>query len=347
MRKPILRRDFLKLGTAAAAGSLLTLPSEGGNSVRSEVQKPLRLLHMTDAHLMDFMNKRGSSDGIAAAYQHALTYAPDLILNGGDMLTHSIERPLKDMVNDAKTFLKLAEVASSVPMINACGNHDIWGWDKRKSGATGREALYGKAFFREFFGQGRTYLSVDLGRWALLVLDSTQPFENGYQGGLDDEQFEWLVGELTGNARGKPVVILTHIPVLSMAVVLTDARLGRSDVHAEGIVVPKGSSMQDAWRVVEAFRRHGGVRCVLSGHVHMGERVEVLGTTHIGGGAVCGSWWQPAEQVMVRTRLRQEGEGPTSERPPRAEPGFGVLDLHSDGSFEYEYARFPWNFRVG
>lgn len=338
------RRDFLKLAALSGAGALIG-PGLSAQGLPAGV-RPLRVIHMTDHHLMDFMNERGSREGIEAAYAHAMSFQPDYILNGGDLLTHSIQRPLEDVKKDAETILGIFP-KSGVRIINACGNHDIWGWRKSRSGATGNEPLYGKNFFREYFGEGTRYRSVDLGSWTMLVLDSTQPWGEGYQGGLDEEQFEWLQGELNRSDKRKPVIVLSHIPILNAGILLQDAVLGPEDDHSRGVTLPKGSCHQDLWRVVNAFHRHGNVKIALSGHVHVDERTDILGTSHISSGAVCGSWWQPRERVSARETRRQAERGnPHLIRTPRADPGFGLFNLYPDGSFDYRYELFPWAFRT-
>jgi len=347
MKSPSVRRrrHFLKTATLGMAAGLSSQNLLRGNpDVVADPASPLRVLHMTDHHLMDFMNARGSGRGIEAAYAYAMTLDPDVIANGGDFLTHSIERPLPDVQKDAETILRALPQRGPL-VVNACGNHDIWGWNKKKSGATGREPLFGKNFFREYFGEGQLYRSIDLGSWTMLVLDSTQPWEDGYQGGLDDEQFEWLEGELSGSDPRKPIIVLSHIPVLSAGLILQDTHLGPPDDHSRGVTMPKGSCHQDLWRVADAFWRHGNVKIVLSGHVHVDERIDVLGTSYISGGAVCGSWWIPREQMAVRATLRERNMGnPHLIRTPRADPGFVVFDLYPDGRFDYEYVLFPWEF---
>ncbi len=339
----ISRRQFLRNAALGTFGASFASSLPARTIENSPPKNSIRVIHMTDHHLMEFLHPRGSREGIEAAYAHALTFEPDLIANGGDLLTHSIERPLSDVRADAETILKILPF-SRVRIINACGNHDIWGWKKSRSGATGNEGLFGKKFFMEFFGEGERYRSIDLGAWTMLVLDSTQPWEDGYQGGLDDAQFEWLRGELDASDKGKPIIVLSHIPILNTAIILQDARLGPDDDHSAGVTIPKGSCHQDLWRVIDAFYRHGNVKIALSGHVHVEERIDILGTSHISSGAVCGSWWVPREQMSVRATLREQRNGSKIVRPPRADPGFGVFDLYPDGTYDYEYVNFPWEF---
>jgi 3',5'-cyclic AMP phosphodiesterase CpdA len=83
----------------------------------------------------------------------------------------------------------------SVPVHHVTGNHDIFGWDRGKSGTSGTEADWGKRFACDLFGVPRTWHSFDHGAWRFVCLDSVQPKGDGYVGYLDEEQFDWLQNE--------------------------------------------------------------------------------------------------------------------------------------------------------
>jgi 3',5'-cyclic AMP phosphodiesterase CpdA len=78
----------------------------------------------------------------------------------------------------------------------------------------------------------------------------------------------------------------------------------------------------DARRIKDLFREHPNVKLALSGHIHLKDRVDYNSVTYLCNGAVSGSWWG----------------GPYQECPP----GYALVDLFSDGSFEYEYRTFGW-----
>jgi len=327
------RRTFL--GTVAAGSLVATLPAHGARRV--QVQSPavvppkprgaLRAVHMTDWHLMD---QRDALRGIGAALDHALALRPDLVLNTGDMLTHAMTRPLAEIRPDMDAIERAFARFDKVPTINTIGNHDVWGTLRAKSHATGDEALFGKRWWAQRFGQGQTYRCEDAGGWHIVALDSIQPQDDGYITGLDDEQFAWLQRDLASNKPQRPVLILTHAPIVCAAVLLIDTgyRIGRSNI------------CMDAPRLVELFERHPNVRLALSGHMHMRDRVVFQGMTHVCGGAVCGNWWRPSDEHLTR----RPGDPSQMRRPPRAEMGYGLLDLFPDGRFEYRYIRYPWVF---
>lgn len=78
----------------------------------------------------------------------------------------------------------------------------------------------------------------------------------------------------------------------------------------------------DARRIKDLFVRHPNVRLCLSGHLHLVDRVEYLGVTYLCNGAVSGAWWKGNHQ--------------------ECEPGYALIDLHNDGSFEHRYVTYGW-----
>lgn len=293
-----------------------------------------RVVHMTDWHLID---ERNALEGIGLALEHAASLGPAAMLNTGDMLTHGMSKPLDQARRDMARIQDAWARVEHLPTINAAGNHDIWGWDRAKSGATGDEPEYGKRWWSRTFGQGRRYRGENLGGWRVIALDSIQPNEGGgYIACLDDEQFDWLREELGALDPRTPVLILTHAPIICMAVLLIDAGIDPQ----RGYRLSRSGIFIDAWRMVHLFQQHPNVRLSLSGHMHMCDRVEFQGLTHICGGAVCGNWWRPSH--LHRTRRPSDPEDMV--RPMRAHPGYGLLDLHPDGRFDYQYVRYPLTF---
>ncbi|WP_068079852.1 metallophosphoesterase family protein [Novosphingobium rosa] len=73
---------------------------------------------------------------------------------------------------------------------------------------------YGKRFFIERFGP--TYYSFDHKGVRFLVLDSIgiTPDRN-YEGRVDAAQLDWLKAELGGLKPGQPLIVVTHIPLVT------------------------------------------------------------------------------------------------------------------------------------
>ncbi len=70
------------------------------------------------------------------------------------------------------------------------------------------------------------------------------------------------------------------------------------------------------------FRKHGGVKLCISGHIHRLEKIELDGVTYVCGGAVSGAWWK----------------GPAD----RCDEGYSLFDLHEDGRVDWKYRTYGW-----
>lgn len=94
------------------------------------------------------------------------------------------------------------------------------------------------------------YWSQDVGRLRLICLDTVNP-HGGWQGSLDQQQFEWLQGELT-RAGDRPIVITSHHPSPTMI----------NDYS------PNGERRILGQEVVELLLDHPNVIMWIAGHVH-------------------------------------------------------------------------------
>jgi 3',5'-cyclic AMP phosphodiesterase CpdA len=134
-------------------------------------------------------------------WQHiaSLRDQPDLILHGGDIIFSSFEKTRERSQQQWDLYLQSMRAHNKLPVYHCLGNHDIWGWNKAKSATTGTEATWGKKWAMDELGLGGAYYAFEQSGVKFIVLDSVQPSgEDGYAGGLDDPQFEWLQGELKG-----------------------------------------------------------------------------------------------------------------------------------------------------
>ncbi|MBI5865442.1 MAG: metallophosphoesterase [Planctomycetes bacterium] len=308
------RRDFLAIagiGVVALATRASAQDSRPANRKRA-----IRVAHLTDMHVQPELK---ADQGLAACLRHvqAQSDKPELILTGGDTVMDSFE------AEEARTRLqwdlwkKVIKGECSLPIESCLGNHDVWGWNKKKSGTTGEEVLYGKKWALDQFGVARSYRNFDRAGWHFVILDSIQPRGGGYTARLDDEQFDWLSADLRATNRDTPVLILSHIPILSVAALAGDNRTKKGDWEIPGSILHT-----DAKKLKDLFVNHPNVKLCLSGHLHLVDRCEYLGVTYLCNGAVCGGWWK----------------GPHQE----TEPGYALLDLYSDGTFENQYIRYGW-----
>jgi 3',5'-cyclic AMP phosphodiesterase CpdA len=321
----ISRRQLLSFaGTAGLGISLGSFPVVGADAVRAAESGPnrkrtLRVAHLTDVHVKPEL---GAVEGLTAALRHvqALDDAPQLLLTGGDAIMDALA------VDAARTELqwdlwkRVLKNECPMPVEHCIGNHDVWGWDKKKSKTTGREDQWGKQSALDNFGLDRRYRSFDKAGWHFIVLDSIHPHDElTYIGKLDDEQFDWLAGDLKKTDRGTPTVIVSHIPILTVALVEF------SDVFARQPERRQGATHVDAKRIVDLFKQHPNVKLCLSGHLHLTERIDYSGVTYICSGAVSGNWWRGDHH--------------------HTDEGYTVIDLYNDGTFDNQYVAYGWTPR--
>jgi 3',5'-cyclic AMP phosphodiesterase CpdA len=319
------RRGFL-----AGLGAVALAPRLGA---QANTAKPgLRVAYLTDAHIMED-ERLNSDEGIRFALDHLMAQSrpADLVINGGDNLTGTMARTLGDAQAMRRRWESAFRDRIKLPTLYCAGNHDHWGWNRTASSSAGTEPLWGKAFARDMLQLDQLAYSVERGGWKFVVLDSVQPFENRYIGGIDPAQMEWLKGELAGST---PTVVVSHIPITGISPLVLDG-----STEENGIRTPFGSIVQNMIEVVNLLDERDNVKLVLGGHIHFEETVSFGGTTYLNGGAVCGSWWRTPES----NARRWAEQNPTAPRRLlRAEPGYTMLDLFEDGTFAFKTIRTGW-----
>ncbi len=316
------RREFTRLAAGTLA-SLAVAPSVSGSGTAtaanpsSSVDDPsadsLRICHMTDWHVCP---ERRSVEGSARALETAISMDPGLILTGGDLIYDSFATTKKRADQQWVLFKELM-AGCSVPIEHCLGNHDLWGWNREKSGATGEESDYGMRKALDELGLESSWRSFDLGGWHFVVLDSVVGDGGaGYLARIADPQREWLQADLSANEL--PTVVVSHIPLVSVTPLAWQRDYDRGD---HGRI--DGSVMHlDGRSIHRLLRECGNVKLCLSGHMHMIDRCEIDGITYCNGGAVCGEWWKPSKSYC--------------------EPTFAVVDLAADGSFLHRMTETGW-----
>ena len=116
---------------------------------------------------------------------------------------------------------------------------------------TGRELVAPTDFARALTGRDCNYFSTDVGDVRLISLDTVN-LNGGWQGSLDEIQFDWLAGQLA-DAVGRYVVIASHHPSPTLTNDYAPVGSGRRVLGAE---------------VVELLLRHRHVIAWMAGHIH-------------------------------------------------------------------------------
>lgn len=284
--------------------------------VSANRKRVVRFAHLTDIHLYA---KRSAAMGLATALRHvqSMDDRPEFIINGGDAIYDGLEVDRTTLEQQWALWKTVWKAENSLPVMHCLGNHDVWGWN-RESGTTGDEPGWGKGYSLDQLELEKSYYQFDHAGWEFVVLDSmTADQETVYRAELGEQQFEWLRGVLAALPADKPVVIVSHIPILTVGDVGWSRELAKQ---------PQGHKMlvhQDRGELMQLFRKHPNVKLCLSGHTHLTEQIHIAGIEFINSGAVSGLWWKGNNA--------------------HTDEGYGVIDLFDDGSFQTQYVGYGWD----
>ena len=298
------RRNFLR--TLVAGGLVFGIGRSLAQSLPAKKSRPFRVLFYTDVHALDSMN---APLAIARATEVINSQTVDIIVNGGDLI-HGGFRSTREVAESRWDIYMSMHNTIKGSVFPCLGNHDLVGV-KPVGESTPTEDP--RAMFKRRLGLDRTYYSFDALGHHFLVLDSvhTNGGADGYGGYIEPEQLAWISEDLSKVAHHTPVIVVTHIPLLTAFYAAT-----------EGATKPTPAKFVIAnnVEVLDAFRRHNLV-LVLQGHLHLNELIRWRNTTFITGGAICGRWWQ----------------GPRHG----TEEGFGIVTLDNN-KVAWEYIDYGW-----
>jgi Icc protein len=314
---PIMnRRELLK--QTGLVGLLGLVPGIRGFSapvargaIVGAPKRAVRFAHLTDVHIEPELH---AAEGLATCLHHLQGQAdqPSFIMSGGDCVFDSLKATRDRVELQWRLWQEVWQKENALPIEHCIGNHDCWGMGEKS------DPLYGKKFALDKMGLNSPYRSFDRGGWHFIVLDSIQPKKDGnwYTTRLDDEQYLWLEQDLARTPAATPVIVVSHVPVLSAAVLAvapSQDELGYSVI---------GSMHTDAARIIALFNRHKNVKLCLSGHIHLSEQVKYDDVTYISNGAVSGNWWKGINHETAN--------------------GYAMVNLYEDGTFENEYVPYGW-----
>lgn len=264
----------------------------------SAPKRVLRIAYFTDIHLppIDNVNARAKK-----AFQAAKDC--DLFLFGGDNLMAIDHKTEEDIQAHYQNWTKFTAENLKKPYRAILGNHDIEQWSGEDSSPTS-----GKHRPVEFFKMKNRFWTEEMAGWRLIGLDTVHRHENSFYGFLDEEQLTWLKTTLEDTKT--PTLVCGHMPLLSVTA-LADSGLKVKD---NTLPISCASEVSNAREAINLFRKAGNVKLCLSGHTHMVDRCDYGGTSYICAGAVCGGWWNGANQGFA--------------------PAYCQIDLFANGTFD-------------
>jgi 3',5'-cyclic AMP phosphodiesterase CpdA len=293
MIKVVTRREFL--GRMAAGFVLFTAGCSAKTfwPARGSEKGSLRLVFYTDVHAR---TEWETPVAMTRATEAINAQKADLIIAGGDLITDGLQSSADRVAPRWDAYMKMhREIRGDLyPVI---GNHDLVAAVPKNGAPAAKDP---RKIYRFKMGLDRTYYSFKAVGYHFVILDSVQ--------------LEWLKQDLSRVQRGTPIVLVTHIPLLSAFYAATEG----------ATFAPKKNRVVVNNREVLRILEDHNVILVLQGHLHAKELLMWRGTTFIVGGAICGKWWR----------------GPWHG----TEEGFNVITLKGSG-VDWEYIDYGWKAR--
>lgn len=302
----INRRTFIS--TAALTPLALAWSARQSWAVEQGTANPFRIAFFTDIHAR---TEWETPDALARCAAKINEARPDLVLCGGDLITDGFQSASATVAPRWTAFRAMRD-AIDVPVHYAIGNHDLVAAAPEDGTPAAADP---RAEFRAFSGMEKTWRTFEAGGLRVFIVDSLRiggPLK--YEGFVSDEQLAWLRDELDRVPETQPIVLVTHVPLLTVF-------YGATEGAAKPI--PANRIVTNNVAVLAEFAKHN-LQLVLQGHLHQNELMRWRNTTFITGGAVCAKYWR----------------GPwhgTAE-------GFGVVTLRGR-RIDWEYVEYGWNPR--
>ena len=257
----------------------------GGSSIKTGCYRQrldnesLRLIFYTDVHAR---TEWDTPSAMAMAADAINARKTDLVIAGGDLITDGFQSSTATVAPrwDAYQKMHRAIKADVYPTI---GNHDLVAAipTDGTSAADNPRKIY-----MDRMGLDRTYYSFDAAGYHIIILDSIMVTgdEYPYKGIIHIEQLEWIRGDLNTVSKNTPIILVTHIPLLTS---FFSASRGATFAARPNRVIVNNLD------VLKTFEEHNLI-LVLQGHLHVAEMIKWRNTTFITGGAVSGKWWRGA-----------------------------------------------------
>jgi len=260
---------------------------------------------VTDIHVTE---ERHADEGLKQAIDTINKIAPDFVLTGGDNIMDALGQT-HDRSDSAYSLFTETMKNLKVPFYSTMGNHEVFGLYE-SSGVKPTDEEYGKQMYENRLA--KRYYSFDHKGWHFIVLDAIGTTDDRhYYGQIDEEQMEWLKSDLEKTGKETPVVVSTHIPLLSVgAQIMSDPTAGFSKSEVV-------TNANDVRKILEQYN----TKIVLQGHLHFLEDIDYNGIHYITGGAVSAEWWTGPRFGM--------------------EEGFLKIDVSGD-DFTWKYIDFGW-----
>jgi 3',5'-cyclic AMP phosphodiesterase CpdA len=251
---------------------LVSLSQSGAQESGKRLADSFEFVFLTDIHLKPEMD---APKGFQMAIDKVNQLDPDFVLTGGDLVFDAM-RGNQQRCDSLFTLYKDMSKGFQMPVYNCLGNHDLFAiYDESPEKESHPDYKYG--MFERYLG--RTYYSFDHKGWHFIVLNSLDvTADKKYRGYFHQEQLNWLKQDLETVNKSTPIVVVSHIPMISSRTQVT----GSSGS-------PNVENASEVFKMTENYN----LKLILQGHIHWKECGFVSDRFHyITGGSVAGNGWK-------------------------------------------------------
>lgn len=245
---------------------------------------------VTDIHLQPEMN---APLGFQMAIDKVNELNSDFVITGGDLVFDVMRGDYERSETLFDLYQKMCK-GFRMPVHHSVGNHDLFAiYPESPEKEDHPDYKYG--MWERYFG--KTYYSFDHKGWHFIVLNSLDVTEEkGYKGIFQAEQLDWLAEDLKNVAQTTPIVVTTHIPMLTAYWQLSGKR---GNVGVE--------NSDKAFKLLE----NHNLKLLLQGHIHWKESgIPNDRFEFVTGGSIAGNGWKGrrhnTKEGFVQVKVRGE-----------------------------------------
>ncbi|HEX7939605.1 MAG TPA: metallophosphoesterase, partial [Gemmatimonadaceae bacterium] len=246
---------------AVAASDSVNFPLRAERQPRS-----FRFIHASDTHI---------DTGDVARVRRFRTLDdsinPALTLLAGDLIRDAMSQQEPRARGYFELFL--AEMKLRTPYWTVPGNHDHFGIIQSRSHVPETHPLYNRGMYRLYMGP--EYYSFNYGGVHFIGLETVQPDDSAYYGGVDSLQLAWLTRDVATVPASTPIVTFSHIPLASGIEPLTgylDMALVSSVAHPKAGITSFRHTGANTLAVLDVFKGRP-LPLILGGHTHVAEKL--------------------------------------------------------------------------
>lgn len=270
---------------------LMIACSSPGNRQANE-KDGFSFVFLTDVHLKPEM---GAVEGFQMAIDTINALNPDFVLTGGDLIDDAL-RATHGRADSLYQLYKTMSAGFRMPVYNAMGNHEHYGYSAQPP-VDSSDPDYGDRMYERLIGE--RYYSFNHKGWHFMMLEGTSKGhdnQGSYIGLIDDVQMDWIRQDLKTIEPATPIVLVTHIPLVSMI-----PQIQHGPLYANN----QSTLIMNQQEVLAPFRSMN-LKLVLQGHLHALEELNLMDQVRfITGGAICGYWWRTPDDSELQEGFLQ------------------------------------------